>query len=80
MLWSLLCYKLGIPENESIGAMPPCGLIVESCLLEQSEKTFALLEEYDPKPDLLNTAFYISDSGESLDEDYERILEEDYDW
>ena len=40
---------------------------------------FALLEEYDPKPDLLNTAFYISD-GESLDEEEERILEEDYDW
>jgi len=55
-------------------------MIIESTVLEQSEKMFALLEEYDPKPDLLNTAFYISDSGESLDEEYERILEEDYDW
>jgi hypothetical protein len=56
-------------------------MVVESYLLEQSEKMFALLEEYDLKPDILNTAFYISsDDGESLDEEYERILEEDYDW
>ena len=80
MLWSLLCYKLGIPENVSIGAHVPCGMVVESYVLEQSEKTFALLEEYDPKPDLLNTAFYISDSGQASEEEYERMLEEDYDW
>lgn len=80
MLWSTICAKIGIPDYESIGNPPPAGMIVESTVLEQSDKMFALLEEYDPKPDLLNTAFYISDSGESLDEEYERILEEDYDW
>ena len=80
MLWSTICAKIGIPDYESIGTPPPAGMIVESTVLEQSDKMFALLEEYDPKPDLLNTAFYISDSGESLDEEYERILEEDYDW
>jgi len=81
MLWSTICAKIGIPACESIGMPPPAGMIIESTVLEQSEKMFALLEEYDPKPDLLNTAFYISDDdGESLDEEYERILEEDYDW
>jgi hypothetical protein len=79
MLWSTICSKIGIPDYESIGNPPPAGMIIESTVLEQSEKMFALLEEYDPKPDLLNTAFYISD-GESLDEEEERILEEDYDW
>ena len=70
-----------MPENVTIGNSPPAGMVVESYLLEQSEKMFALLEEYDLKPDILNTAFYISsDDGESLDEEYERILEEDYDW
>ena len=77
----MICTKIGIPAYESIGMPPPVGMVVESYLLEQSEKMLALLEEYDPKPDLLNTAFYISfDDGESLDEEYERILEEDYDW
>ena len=80
MLWSTICAKIGIPDYESIGIPPPAGMIIESTVLEQSEKIFALLEEYDPKPDLLNTAFYISDSGDSLEEEYERILEEDYDW
>ena len=80
MLWSTICSKIGIPDYESIGNPPPAGMIIESTVLEQSEKMFALLEEYDPKPDLLNTAFYISDSDESLDEEDERILEEDYDW
>jgi hypothetical protein len=80
MLWSTICSKIGIPDYESIGNPPPAGMIIESTVLEQSEKMFALLEEYDPKPDLLNTAFYMSDSGESLEEEYERILEEDYDW
>jgi hypothetical protein len=79
MLWSTICAKIGISDDESIGNPPPVGMIIESTVLEQSEKMFALLEEYDPKPDLLNTAFYISDD-ESLDEEEERILEEDYDW
>jgi len=79
MLWSTICAKIGILDYESIGNPPPAGMIIESTVLEQSEQMFALLEEYDPKPDLLNTAFYISD-GESLDEEEERILEEDYDW
>jgi hypothetical protein len=55
-------------------------MVVDSSALEQREKIFALLEEYDPRPELLNTAFYISDDGESLEEEEERILEEDYDW
>jgi hypothetical protein len=81
MMWSTICARIGVPENVTIGNSPPAGMVVESYLLEQSEKMFALLEEYDLKPDILNTAFYISsDDGESLDEEYERILEEDYDW
>jgi hypothetical protein len=55
-------------------------MVVESTLLEQSDNIFALLEEYDARPELLNTAFYISDIENELEEEYERILEEDYDW
>ena len=68
-----------MPENVTIGNLPPAGMVIESTVLEQSDNIFALLEEYDARPELLNTAFYISD-GESLDEEEERILEEDYDW
>jgi hypothetical protein len=79
MLWSTICEKIGVPENVTIGNPPPVGMVVESTLLEQNDNIFALLEEYDARPELLNTAFYISDD-ESLDEEEERILEEDYDW
>ena len=81
MLWSTICEKIGVPENVTIGNSPPAGMVVESFLLEQDDDIFELLEEYDARPELLNTAFYISDDdGESLDEDTERILDEDYDW
>jgi len=79
MLWSTICEKIGVPENVTIGNPLPVGMVVESTLLEQNDNIFALLEEYDARPELLNTAFYISDD-ESLDEEEERILEEDYDW
>ena len=80
MLWSTICEKIGVPENVTIGNSPPEGMVVESTLLEQSDNIFALLEEYDARPELLNTAFYISDIENELEEEYERILEEDYDW
>ena len=80
MLWSTICEKIGVPENVTIGNSPPAGMVVESVLLEQREKIFALLEEYDPRPQLLNTAFYISSDSEDFDTDTERILDEGYDW
>jgi hypothetical protein len=80
MLWSLLCYKLGISENVSIGPYLPCGIVVDVCVLEEDPDTSSLLEEYDARPELLNTAFYISNDDEELEEEEERILDEDYDW
>ena len=80
MLWSTICETIGVSEHVSVGNAPPAGMVIDSSTLELSEKIFALLEEYDPRPELLNTAFYISDDGEDLEEEEERILEEDYDW
>jgi len=80
MLWSTICETIGVSPHVSVGSPAPAGMVVDSSALEQREKIFALLEEYDPRPELLNTAFYISDDGESLEEEEERILEEDYDW
>jgi len=64
----------------SVGNPAPAGMVIDSSSLEQREKIFALLEEYDPRPELLNTAFYISSDSEDFDTDTERILDEDYDW
>jgi len=58
MLWSLLCYKLGIPENVSIGTNPPENAIVfDSDILEEfmadceaaaeEERERMLEEDYD---------------------------------
>lgn len=80
MLWSTICEMIGVPADVSVGNAPPAGMVIDSSSLELSEKIFAVLEEYDPRPELLNTAFYISDDGEELEEEEERILEEDYDW
>lgn len=80
MLWSLLCEKIGVSPYISIGNSPPAGMVVESSMLEHEYKDFDILEEYDPKPDLLNTAFYISEEGEDIEEEEERVLDEDYDW
>lgn len=71
---------IGVPADVSVGNAPPAGMVIDSSSLELSEKIFAVLEEYDPRPELLNTAFYISDDGEELEEEEERILDEDYDW
>jgi hypothetical protein len=74
MKWSVLCSKLGIPKNVSIGTEPPMNMIViDARLLEE----MLLISDEE-----LNTAFCIleSDSISDTDEEIERILEEDYDW
>lgn len=73
MLWSLLCYKLGIPENVSIGTDPP-----ENALVFDSD----ILEEFMRiSDDELNAAFCMLADGEAAaEEERERMLEEDYDW
>ena len=80
MLWSEICSKIGIAENMSLGERIPLGMLVECEDLEDFENTYETLEDYDPKPSLLNTAFYTSDSEDEMDEECERMLEEDYDW
>ena len=80
MLWSTICETIGVSPHVSVGSPAPAGMVVDSSSLEQREKIFALLEEYDPRPELLNTAFYISSDSEDFDTDTERILDEDYDW
>lgn len=80
MLWSTICETIGVSPHVSVGNPPPAGMVIDSSSLEQREKIFALLEEYDPRPELLNTAFYISSDSEDFDTDTERILDEDYDW
>lgn len=80
MLWSTICETIGVSPHVSVGNPAPAGMVIDSSSLEQREKIFALLEEYDPRPELLNTAFYISSDSEDFDTDTERILDEDYDW
>ena len=78
MLWSLICYKLGIPDNMSIAftpAPPYKDYIVFDC---------DVLEEYESiahRDDLMNTAFcYLEDDDySSMDTDDERLLDQDYD-
>ena len=79
---------IGMPANMSFGDHVPLGMVVQSSVLEEIGNVYELLEEYDPRPTLLDTAFYLSDDEEELDEEYECILEneyermmdEDYDW
>jgi hypothetical protein len=74
MKWSVLCSKLGIAKNVSIGTEPPTNVIViDARLLEE----MLLISDEE-----LNTAFCILESGSisDSDEELERILEEDYDW
>jgi len=88
MLWSEICMTIGMPTNMSLGQQVPMGMVVPSFVFENFFDSYEILEEYDPKPTLLNTAFYLSDDEEELDEEYECILEneyermmdEDYDW
>jgi hypothetical protein len=74
MKWSVLCSKLGIPTNASVGTEPPANaFVVDARLLEELMRI-----SYEE----LNTAFCILESGSMCDsdEELERILEEDYDW
>jgi len=81
MLWSLLCYKLGILENTNIGTYLPCGMVFDSTVLEESVDFSSELEDFDDKADLLlNTAFIKYVDCEEYDTDTECMLEEDYDY
>ena len=71
---------IGMPANMSFGDHVPLGMVVQSSVLEEVGNVYELLEEYDPRPTLLDTAFYVSDVDDETDEEYERILDEDYDW
>ncbi len=65
MKWDVLCSKLGISPNVSLGSEPPKNAdVVEATWLEE----------------FLNMAFCIVEDHEEFDTDTERVLEQDYDW